>query len=130
MKTIIKDILVGFLVVVMIILCEFIVTIPFGLPNFTSQADYIEFMSREFLLTALPALFVTYGFAWLLKSKTMKAAVQRSIIWTSMVLLNFVIIGLGNNNLKEIFRTLGIYVLLVCTFSGPIIYLKLTAKKM
>ena len=129
MKKIVMDILYGFLVVIVITLCEFIVTIPFGLPVINNQADYIEFMNREFLLTALPALFVAYGFAWILKTKTMKEAMQRSIIWTLLVLLNFVIIGLGNNNLSEIFSTFGIFILLIGTFIGPILYVRLNTKK-
>jgi len=129
MKKIVKDILYGFLIVVVITLCEFLVTIPFGLPDLNSRAELVEFMSREFLLTSLPALFVTYGFAWLLKTKTMKEAIQRSVIWTAMVLLNFVIIGLGNNNLTEIFGSYGIVVLLVCTFVGPILFVRLNIMK-
>jgi hypothetical protein len=109
MKKIVKDILVGFLIVVVITLCEFLVTIPFGLPDLYTRAEFIEFMSREFLLTSLPALFVTYGFAWLLKTKTLKEAIQRSFIWTALVLINFVIIGLGNNNITEIFGSYGIF---------------------
>lgn len=128
MKKMVKDVLYGFLVVIVITLCEFIVTIPFGLPDMVNQVDYIEFMNREFLLTALPALFVTYGFAWMLKTKIMNEAMQRSIIWTLLVLLNFVMIGLGNNNISEIFKTFGIYVLLIGTFIGPILYIRLIRK--
>ena len=129
MKIIIKDILFGFLVVIVITLCEFIVTIPFGLPDINNKAEYIAFMNQEFLLTVLPALFVTYGFAWILKTKTMKEAMQKSIIWTLLVLLNFVMIGLGNDNISEIFKTFGIFVLLIGTFIGPILYVRLNTKK-
>ena len=55
MEKIVKDILFGFLVVIVITLCEFIVTIPFGLPDMYNQTEYIEYMNREFLLTTLPA---------------------------------------------------------------------------
>ncbi len=42
-----------------------------------------------------------------------------------MLVLYYVLIGLGNENLLDIFRTIGIYVLLACAFAGPIIYAKI-----
>jgi hypothetical protein len=79
-------------------------------------------MNREFLLTALPAGIVTFIFTWLLKTKHKADSKRKAVIWAVILALYYVIIGLGNGNLLEIFSTLGIYILLACAFIGPVAY--------
>lgn len=126
MNKTIKDILFGFVVLLTIILMEFIVTIPFGLTGEEmTSAEFSAIMNREFLLTAIPAAVVTFIFAAVRKTRTQAEALQRSIIWTLMVFLMYFLMGMGNNNLGEIFSTPGIYVLLAATFAGPLIYARI-----
>lgn len=42
-----------------------------------------------------------------------------------MLALNYIVIGFGNDNLPLIFGAIGIYVLLLCAFAGPILYAKI-----
>jgi len=125
MKSIVKDVLFGVLIVIVITLLEFLVTIPFGLPaEGMNQDEYGQFISRELLITAIPAFFTTFVFAFLLKTKTKAEAIQKAVFWASILCVNYFIIGLGNDNLGLIFGTIGVYVLLVCAFAGPIVYAK------
>jgi hypothetical protein len=101
------------------------VTLPFGEPSELSQATYSQFINRELLLTALPALLVTLMFAGLLKTKNKSDALKRSITWTVFLTLNYLLIGIGNDNFKLIFGNIGIYILLGCSFMGPIVYSKI-----
>jgi hypothetical protein len=119
------DILFGLVAIIVVTIFEFLVTLPFGEPGELKPNGYSSFINRELLLTALPAALTTFILAMLLKTKSMSDSLRRSIIWTTMLVLSFVLIGLGNNNLPEIFSTVGIYVLLACTFAGPIIYAKI-----
>lgn len=121
MKSIAKDVLFGILIMIVITIFEFIVTLPFGEPGELSRDGYAYFINRELLLTALPAALVTFLFTRLLKTKSKSDALRRSIVWTLIVFLNYLSIGIGNNNLGEIFRTFGIYILLVCAFAGPVL---------
>lgn len=125
MKQIMIDILFGIFTIIVVTIFEFLVTLPFGNPGELSKEGYSYLVNREFLLTALPAAVVTFMFAWLLKTKHKSDSIRRAFIWTIMVALYYVLIGLGNNNLQELFITIGIYVMLVCTFAGPIIYAKI-----
>ena len=126
MSKTIRDILFGFVVLLVIILLEFIVTIPFGtVGEQATRAEFSAIMNREFLLTAIPAAAVTYIFTAVRKTRTRAEAFQHSVIWTLMIFLMYFLMGLGNNNLGEIFSTIGIYVLLAAAFAGPIIYSKI-----
>lgn len=125
MKKILKDIFFGVLIIIVITILEFIVTIPFGEP--VEQIDretWANLINRELLLTALPAALTTFTFTWRLKTKSKAEAVRRGIIWASILALSYILIGLGNNNLELIFGKIGIYVLLLCTFGGAILYAK------
>ena len=125
MKIITKDALFGLLIIIVITILEFIVTIPFGEPaqEFTSEV-WAKFINRELLLTALPAALTTFIFTGRLKTKSKADAIRRGIIWSIILALNYMIIGIGNNNFELIFGEIGIYVLLACTFAGPVIYTK------
>jgi hypothetical protein len=120
-KVFLIDIAFGFLAIMVITIFEFLVTLPFGEPTI----DHSSSINLELLLTALPAALTTFVLAWLLKTKRISDSLRRAIIWTMMLALSYVVIGLGNNNFSEIFVTLGIYVLLVSALAGPLIYAKI-----
>jgi hypothetical protein len=122
-KTLI-DILAGFAVIIVVTIFEFLVTLPFGEPGQLSSEGYSAFINLEFLLTALPACLVTFMFIWLLKAKTSADWLRKAIVWTTMLALSYLLIGIGNGNFLEIFRTIGIYILLIASFAGPFFYFK------
>ncbi|MDS0527766.1 hypothetical protein NNC19_18915 [Clostridium sp. SHJSY1] len=124
MLKIAKDILFGILINISITIIEFIITLPFGEPGNFTKEGYTYFISRELLLTSLPVVLLTYMFTWILKTKSKSEALRRSIIWTIIIFLNYLLIGIGNKNLGEIFGGIGVYVLLISSFVGPIIYSK------
>jgi hypothetical protein len=125
MKRIVKDFLFGLLIIIVITIFEFIVTLPLGEPWELSPEGYSYFINRELLLTALPAALTTFIFSWLLKTKNKTDAVRRSIIWTLALVINYTIIGIGNDNFGIIFRTAGVYVLMACVFAGHVLYAKI-----
>ena len=125
MKKILLDILFGLFAVIIVTIFEFLVTLPFGDPGNLSSDGYSSFINRELLLTALPAVLTTFFLTRLLKTKSMSDALRRAIVWTIILTLSFILIGIGNENLLEIFVTPGIYVLLACAFAGPIVYAKI-----
>lgn len=123
MKSVVKDFLFGILVLIVITILEFVVTIPFGYPgDQISRQEWGGIINRELLLTAIPGFLTSYVFAMLLKTKSRADAIQKAVFWASIVCINFLIMGIGNDNLDLIFGNIGIYVLLVCTFAGPIVY--------
>jgi len=124
MKSIIKEMLFGVLIIVVTLIFEFIVTIPFD--EMADESDRVRWaflINRELLLTALPAAFITFSFTWLLKTISRKDALRRGIIWTCILALYYIFISIGNGTFDLMFGTVGVYALLVCAFAGPVLYI-------
>lgn len=121
MKTLF-NFLYGLLIIIVVTIFEFIVTLPLGEP---SEESISQFINYELLLTAIPTAFVTFMFARLLRTKNKSEALLRSIIWTMALSIWYLVISIGNYGFINTFGEIGIYVLLACSFSGPIIYSKL-----
>lgn len=123
MKNIIKDLLFGVLIVVVTLIFEFIVTIPFTeVATESDRARWAFLINRELLLTALPAMLITFIFAWLLNTTTRKDALRRGIIWTGILAAYYVLISIGNKSFDLMFGNIGVYVLLGCAFAGTLVY--------
>lgn len=123
MKTIVKDILFGLLIIIVTLIFEFLVTIPFTeVADDANRARWAFLINRELLLTAIPAALVTFAFTWLLKTNRQRDALRRSIIWTTILALYYVLISLGNQSFDLMFGTLGVYALLACAFAGPVVF--------
>ncbi|ADL50225.1 hypothetical protein [Clostridium cellulovorans] len=123
MKKILKDFLFGLLLMFNITICKFLVTLPFEMPMDFTNENYSYVINREFLVTSLPALVITLIYTRLLKTKTKADALRKSIIWTIVVILNYSLIGIGNDNFKIIFGGWGIYSLIASVFIAPILSL-------
>jgi len=123
MKNVMKDFLFGILIIVVTLIFEFLVTLPFDEVAMESdRARWAFLINRELLLTALPALLITFFFAALLKTKSRKEALRRALIWTCTLALYYLLISIGNGCLDLMFGHIGVYVLLLCAFTGPVIY--------
>jgi len=127
MKQIIKDVLFGILIFMIIMILEFIVTLPFGVNDIESLSieEFGALINQELLLVAIPAGIVTYLFAMLLKTATKQDAMRRSILWTGIIAIQYVSIGIGNDNIGIILSSLGFYAVVICAFAGPMIYAKI-----
>ncbi|HSN94406.1 MAG TPA: hypothetical protein VLR89_05025 [Anaerolineaceae bacterium] len=123
MKKVIKDLLFGVLIVVVTLIFEFIVTLPFAeVASESDRARWGFLINRELLLTALPAALITFTFAWLLKTKSRKDALRRGIIWTGILATYYVLISIGNKSFDLMFGNIGVYALLGCAFAGTVVY--------
>jgi len=125
MNKVLKDFLFGILILIVISCLEYLITLILGIPGELSGEAYANYKNWEFLLTALPAGLTTFLFAWLLKTNNLKVALRRSIIWTIIICLHFLLLGIGYDNLQVVFGSVGIYLLLACAFAGPLFCAKI-----
>lgn len=125
MKTKLIDVGLGILVIIVVTIFEFLVTLPFG-ESLENRAGSINL---ELLLTAIPALLVNFTIAWLARVGDKSSAMRKSIIWTACLVIYYALIGLGNNNFTLIFGSIGVYVLLICSFAGPLLYAQIKKLK-
>jgi predicted Co/Zn/Cd cation transporter (cation efflux family) len=86
------------------------------------QHQYYLYINKTFLMTALPLAAVTFILTGLLKTKTKEDALMRSSVWTIMVALYYIITGVATHNFIVFFGDRGVYALLLCTFTGPVLY--------
>ena len=99
MKKVIKDSLFGVVIIVVTLIFEFLVTLPFTeVASEIDRARWEFLINRELLFTALPAALITYTFAWLLKTKSRKDALRRGIVWTCLLALYYILISIGNGS--------------------------------
>lgn len=126
MKHTLNDILYGILLVIVIFIALFvegiIILLSIGDPG--GNVKYPT-LNGQLLVTALIVLPTTYGFARRLKTESMAEAIKRGLLWTSIVTLFFILMGLGDNDLEVYFGRFGTYVLLLSAFAGPVLYAKL-----
>jgi hypothetical protein len=117
--------LYGVVVIIATTFGEFLVTLPFSDYWTSGSVDMPAMVNLELLLTAIPACLVCAGCSWLLRLQRFEEVVEHGILWMVMLLINYVVIGLGNANLVLIIGSFGFYVLLIGALTGPIIMYKL-----
>ena len=131
----VKMVLAGFLLIILIYIVQILVTIPFGLNTDPTEAEMQNLLFREFLFASVPAFFISFFSARILKISSFPEQVLHSAVWTGMyVILVFLLSWLpaiGNNNTSVIFGTPTIYILFALYFLGPLVsgVVKKSAKK-
>lgn len=115
MKKIIIEVLFGLVIIIVMMILELLVMLPF------TGSDGKD-MNLEFWLTALPAGIVTFLSAHLLRTASKREAVRKGCIWCGMVLLWYLLIGLLNDNLAVILSKSGFYAMLILALIGPFVY--------
>ena len=121
------DVLLGFLVILLVMIAEMLVTLAFSTGG--EVEIYSSLLNLELGLSALPAFLITMFLAARLKSVEFDEALRRSVIWAGMLLLFYVVIGLGNGTFSPIFSGFGIYMLLACAFLGPFFWWRIRGRK-
>jgi hypothetical protein len=125
MNKVLKDFLYGILILIVIVSLEYMISLLLVLLGEPGALSPEAYKNWELLLTALPAGLTTFVFAWLLKTNNLKVALRRSIIWTIIICLHFLLLGIGYDNLQVVFGSVGIYLLLACAFAGPLFCAKI-----
>lgn len=120
------DLLLGFLVILLVMIAEMLVTLPFSTGGEVEVTSSL--LNLELVIAALPAFLITMFLAGRLKSVEFKDAMRRSLIWAGMLLLFYVVIGLGNGTFSSIFTGFGIYVLVICAFVGPLFWWRIKGR--
>lgn len=122
----VKMIMIGFLLIVLIYLAEFLVSLPFSLGPNESDAEQASWLVREFALTALPAFLLSFFFAFLLKLREKADACLHGAVWTVMyAAVVFLLSILDSPDLQSsarIFGTPTLYLVFALYFLGPLIY--------
>lgn len=129
MKKTAIDILYGLLVYVGIVAIQILSAIPFRDP-FSGESQSLRInQNYEYLIAAIPILIWTVIVTWISKIQNKSDALRKAIIWTVVVVLLDVVLGLLNNTLSLTLGVWSYYIALVAVFLGPLVYLRLTSPR-
>lgn len=120
MKKVFIDIISGILLLILFFLVEIAFLLIFGEQEdrFSSQ---MANAGSEFLLIALPAGVLSFIISILFKQTNGRDIFRRSIIWTVIIALVYMVIGVVNGTAGVIFRSTGMYLMLILVFAGPLL---------
>ena len=118
---IVKMILVGILLLVLSQVIELLVTLPLPMVNQEQSDELARHLEWEFLLAALPALLITLLTARLMRLVTKADTLIHAVVWTVMLIASRLLLAVGNQNVGVIFSRIGLYVLFLFYFLGPVI---------
>ncbi|QGF22467.1 hypothetical protein [Raineyella fluvialis] len=85
-----------------------------------SDPAWVQSMNLLFLLTAIPMLIVTYVVGLLMRVAGLGDGAVLGVTWAVVVLLVFVVIGLGNGTIA-ILTTLGAWVFFAAVLVCPVL---------
>lgn len=129
MKKTAIDLLYGALVYIGIVAIQILSALPFRDPFSGESASLRINQNYEYLIAAIPILIWTVIVTWISKIQNKSDALRKAIIWTVVVVLLDVILGILNNTLSLTFGVWTYYIALVAVFLGPLVYLRLTSPR-
>lgn len=129
MKKTVIDILYGVLVYIGIVAIQILSALPFRDP-FSGESPLLRInQNYEYLVAAIPILIWTVIVTWISKIQNKSDALRKAIIWTLVVVLLDVALGLLNNTLSLTLGVWSYYIALIAVFLGPLVYLRLTSPR-
>ena len=129
MKKTVIDILYGILVYIGIVAIQILSALPFRDP-FSGESPLLRInQNYEYLVAAIPILIWTVIVTWISKIQNKSDALRKAIIWTVVVVLLDIALGLLNNTLSLTLGVWSYYIALIAVFLGPLVYLRLTSPR-
>ena len=123
----IKDVLLGIVLVFLNQIIMLLVSLLVG--AYSSGDETVEELVRMVTLnsavSALPMAALTFLFARIFKTKSMAEAYRSGGIWVLVLIVYYILIGLGNNTIEIILRSPTVYLMFLFTFAGPVLFGKL-----
>jgi LytS/YehU family sensor histidine kinase len=122
MKRILKDLLIGLLIIVIINVIQLGITLFFQNPNIDDLAVRSHYVNMMFLIASIPSGLLLFIITYFRKPKTKMESAQIALLWTFMFLMSYFLIGINNDTLNLIFGQIGFYVLGFAIFLGSFLY--------
>lgn len=117
-KRVFLDIVLGVLLFVLVLIVEFVVTLPFGGPP-PESGDLRGFLNHEFLLTAAPVLLLAGLLGLVVHTRSIREGLRRGLIWMAVIAAIYLVIGLGNAT-TVMFATPGMWLTLAAVAAGAV----------
>ncbi|WP_214699634.1 MULTISPECIES: hypothetical protein [unclassified Exiguobacterium] len=113
-----RDVFVGWIVVLLVILVHFLITISLGNSYFAENS-----LNRMMWLSSFPAFLITFVAAFFQKTNTMMLAVRRGLLWTIELIVAFTVLAWVFRSFEGLYAYAGLYWLFGAVLIAPIFYL-------
>lgn len=118
MKTWERDVLVGWIVVLLVLVAHYVITVSIGNTYFAEST-----LNRMLWFSSFPAFLVAFLAAIFQKTNSLTLAVRRGVIWTAELIVGFTVVAWFFRAFDTLFESPGAYWLFGAVLLAPLVYL-------
>ncbi|WP_214792685.1 MULTISPECIES: hypothetical protein [unclassified Exiguobacterium] len=113
-----RDVLMGWIVVLLVLVAHYVITVSLGNTYFAEST-----MNRMLWLSSLPAILIAFLAALFQKTNTLTLAVRRSVIWTAELVVGLSLVAWFFRAFEMLFVSPGAYWVFGAVLLAPLVYL-------
>ncbi|WP_214707082.1 MULTISPECIES: hypothetical protein [unclassified Exiguobacterium] len=113
-----RDVLMGWIVVLLVLVAHYVITVSLGNTYFAEST-----MNRMLWLSSFPAFLIAFLAALFQKTNTLTLAVRRSVIWTAELVVGFSLVAWFFRAFNVLFESPGAYWVFGALLLAPLVYL-------
>ncbi|WP_404354218.1 hypothetical protein [Exiguobacterium aurantiacum] len=113
-----RDVLMGWIVVLSVLVAHYVITVSLGNTYFAEST-----MNGMLWLSSFPAFLIAFLAALFQKTNTLMLAVRRGVIWTAELIVGFSLVAWFFRAFETLFVTPGAYWVFGAVLLAPLVYL-------
>ncbi|TCI27218.1 hypothetical protein EVJ32_03225 [Exiguobacterium sp. SH5S4] len=113
-----RDVLVGWIIVLLVLIAHYAITVSLGNTYFAEST-----LNRMLWFSSFPAFLIAFIAALFQKTNTITLAVRRAVIWTAELVVGFSVVALFFRAFEPLFASPGAYWLFGAVLLAPLVYL-------
>ena len=113
-----RDVLIGWIVVLLVLVAHYVITVSLGNTYFAEST-----FNRMLWFSSFPAFLVAFLAALFQKTNTLTLAVRRGVIWTAELIVGFSLMAWFFRAFDALFVSPGAYWLFGAVLLAPLVYL-------
>lgn len=113
-----RDVLVGWIVVLLVLVAHYVITVSLGNTYFAEST-----LNRMLWFSSFPAFLVAFLAALFQKTNSLTLAVRRGVIWTAELIVGFTVVAWFFRAFDTLFESPGAYWLFGAVLLAPLVYL-------
>lgn len=113
-----RDVLIGWIVVLLVLVAHYVITVSLGNTYFAEST-----LNRMLWFSSFPAFLVAFLAALFQKTNTLTHAIRRGVIWTAELVVGFLLMAWFFRTFETLFVSPGAYWLFGAVLLAPLVYL-------
>ena len=113
-----RDVLMGWIVVLLVLVAHYVITVSLGNTYFAEST-----LNRMLWFSSFPAFLIAFLAALFQKTNTLMLAVRRGVIWTAELVVGISLVAWFFRAFETLFVTPGAYWVFGAVLLAPLVYL-------